>query len=201
MKTNILRTFAASAAFAAATGAGLAPKALAWTTSITDTTGYVVQSANDGYNENSLISGTHFPGGAPMAGKHYLVNNEMAIRSPASAGTYTFQGNSLTLDGGAYLLLKGPGSKVTIADLRVFNAGISQGDGNSEKTLYGGLTVYGTTSAPTVLLGNGVAGWRSLVIASAISGGSDPAVRGRQGRSRLQHRTFRGCGQCLQQAL
>ena len=177
MKTNILRTFAASAAFAAATGAGLAPKALAWTTSITDTTGYVVQSANDGYNENSLISGTHFPGGAPMAGKHYLVNNEMAIRSPASAGTYTFQGNSLTLDGGAYLLLKGPGSKVTIADLRVFNAGISQGDGNSEKTLYGGLTVYGTTSAPTVLLGNGVAGWRSLVIASAISGGSDACIK------------------------
>lgn len=177
MKTNTLRTLAASAAFAAATGAGLAPKALAWTTSITDTTGYVVQSVGDGYNENSIISGMHFPGGAPVAGKKYLVNNELTIRSPASAGTYTFQGDSLTLDGGAYLLLKGAGSKVTIADLRVFNAGISQGDGNSEMTLCGGLTVYGTPSAPTLLWGNGVAGWRSLVIESAISGGSDACIK------------------------
>ena len=175
MNTTTLRTLAASAAFAAATGAPLT--AGAYTTSITDTTGYVVQSAGDGYNENSIISGTHFPGGAPVAGKKYLVNNELTTRSPASAGTYTFQGDSFTLDGGANLLLKGPGSKLTIADLRVYNAGISQGDGNSEKTLYGGLTVYGTPSAPTLLWGNGQAGWRSLVIESAISGGSDACIK------------------------
>ena len=176
MNSTTLRTLtAATAAFAAATGAPLT--AGAYTTSITDTTGYVVQTASDGYNENSIISGTHFPGGAPVAGKKYLVNNELTTRSPASAGTYTFQGDSLTLDGGANLLLKGAGSKVTIADLRVYNAGISQGDGNSEKTLKGGLTVYGTQSAPTLLWGNGVAGWRSLVIESAISGGSDTCIK------------------------
>ena len=175
MNANTRTLLAASAAFAAATGAPLT--AGAYTTSITDTTGYVVQSAGDGYNENSIISGTHFPGGAPVAGKKYLVNNELTTRSPASAGTYTFQGDSLTLDGGANLLLKGAGSKVTIADLRVYNAAISQGDGNSEKTLAGGLTVYGTPSAPTLLWGNGVAGWRSLVIESAISGGSGTCLK------------------------
>ena len=176
MNTTTLRTLAASAAFAAATGAPLT--AGAYTTAITDTTGYVVQSAGDGYNENSIISGTHFPGGAPMAGKKYLVNNELTTRSPAvNNADNTFKGDSLTLDGGANLLLKGPGSKLTIADLRVYNAGISQGDGNSTKTLKGGLTVYGTPSAPTLLWGNGNAGWRSLVIESAISGGSDACIK------------------------
>ena len=53
-------------------GGFLSPLANAYETAITDTSGYVVQLAKDGYNENSIISGAHFPGGAPVAGKHYL---------------------------------------------------------------------------------------------------------------------------------
>lgn len=151
--------------------------ALAYTTSITDTTGYVVQSATDAAGVNSLINGAHFLGGAPVSGKDYLVNNEFYIRSPASSGTYTFQGDSLTLDGGASLLLKGPGSKVTINDLKMYNARILQGDGSSEKTLKGGLTVYGTPSAPTLFMGSGNQGVRKLSIESTISGASGTRIK------------------------
>ena len=151
--------------------------AFAYTTSITDTTGYVVQTATDAAGTDSLINGAHFPGGAPTAGKDYLVNNEFNIRSPGTPGTYTFQGDSLTLDGGASLLLKGPGSKVTIADLRMYNARILQGDGSSEKTLKGGLTVYGTPSAPTLFMGSGNQGVRKLSIESTISGASGTRIK------------------------
>jgi hypothetical protein len=60
-----------------------------------------------------------------VAGKNYLVNNELLTRSPGvNNSDNTFRGDSLTLDGGANLLLKGQGSKLTIADLRVYNAKI-----------------------------------------------------------------------------
>ena len=82
--------------------------ALAYTTSITDTTGYVVQTATDAVRKSSVINGDNFPGGAPVAGKNYLVNNELITRSPdVKDSDNTFEGDSLTLDGGANLLLKG----------------------------------------------------------------------------------------------
>ena len=152
--------------------------ALAYTTSITDTTGYVVQSTGDGYNESSIINGTHFPGGRPVAGKDYLVNNGLITRTPGvNNADNTFQGDSLTLDGGANFLLKGPGSKITIADLRIYNAIMSQGDGNSLKTIKGGITVYGTPSAPSIIMGSGSSGLRRLSIESAISGASGTRIK------------------------
>ena len=158
--------------------AAVSMTALAYTTSITDTTGYVVQTAKDDPGESSIINGNHFPGGAPKAGNNYLVNNGLVTRSPAvNNSDNTFKGKSLTLDGGAELVLKGQGSKLTIADLRVYNAKISQGDGNGEKTLKGGLTVYGTPSAPTIFSGSGNNGPRKLSIESIISGASGTLIK------------------------
>ena len=167
MKKLLLITCTASAVLAAH----------AWETAITDTTGYVVQTTGDAYGESSIISGNHFPSGAPVAGKDYLVNNELTTRSPGvNNSDNTFRGDSLTLDGGADLLLKGPGSKLTIADLRVYNAKISQGDANSEKTLKGGLTVCGTPSAPTLFMGSGN-GWRKTMVESTITGASGAGIK------------------------
>ncbi len=170
-----------SALCIAAVAAQTASTVKAYTTSITDTTGYVVQDTSDlssGGGQSSIIYGHHFPGGAPVAGKDYLVNNELTTRSPAvNNADNTFNGDSLTLDGGANLLLKGPGSKLTIADLRMYNALISQGDGNSQKTLRGGLTVYGTPSAPSIISGSGNSGLRRLFIESTISGASGTRIK------------------------
>ena len=167
MKKLLVMTCAASAVLAAH----------AWETAITDTTGYVVQTATDAVGESSIINGNHFLGGAPVAGKDYLVNNELTTRSPGvNNSDNTFRGDSLTLDGGADLVLKGPGSKLTIADLRVYNAKISQGDANSEKTLKGGLTVCGTPSAPTLFMGSG-SGWRKTMVESTITGASGAGIK------------------------
>ena len=149
----------------------------AWETAITDTTGYIVQSAKDDPGESSIINGSHFPGGAPVAGKAYLVNNGLVTRSPAvNNADNTFKGDSLTLDGGAELVLKGQGSKLTVNDFRMYNALISQGDGNSEKTLKGGLTIYGTPTAPSIIWGCGN-GWRRTVVESVIVGASGTRIK------------------------
>ena len=66
---------------------------------------------------------------------------------------------------------------MTIADLRVYNAKISQGDGGGEKTLKGGLTVYGTPSAPTIFSGSGNNGPRKLSIESIISGARGTLIK------------------------
>ena len=71
----------------------------AYETAITDTTGYVVLSATDSFGVSSLINGNNFPGGAPVAGKDYLVNAGRTIRTPESGSPFTFKGDSLTLDG------------------------------------------------------------------------------------------------------
>ena len=152
--------------------------ARAYEKAITDTTGYVVQSTGDGYGESSIINGAHFPGGAPVAGKKYLVNSGLTTRTPGvNNADNTFKGDSLTLDEGANFLLKGPGSKITIADLRIYNASMNQGDGGSIKTIKGGITVYGTPSAPSIIMGSGNSGWRRLSIESAISGASGTRIK------------------------
>ena len=159
-------------------GGFLCPSANAYEKAITDTTGYVVQSTGDGYNESSIINGAHFPGGAPVAGKKYLVNSGRTTRTPGvNNADNTFKGDSLTLDEGANFLLKGPGSKITIADLRIYNAIMNQGDGSSLKTVKGGITVYGTPSAPSIIMGSGNSGWRRLSIESVISGASGTRIK------------------------
>ncbi|MBR2839374.1 MAG: hypothetical protein IKE55_11355 [Kiritimatiellae bacterium] len=159
-------------------GGFLCPSANAYEKAITDTTGYVVQSTGDGYGESSIINGAHFPGGAPVAGKKYLVNSGRTTRTPGvDNADNTFKGDSLTLDEGANFLLKGPGSKITIADLRIYNAIINQGDGSSLKTVRGGIAVYGTPAAPSIIMGSGNSGLRRLSIESAISGASGTCIK------------------------
>ena len=155
----------------------LCQSARAYEKAITDTTDYIVQNAADAAGQNSVISGNHFPGGTPVAGKKYLVNGGLTTRSPNGSGSYTFVGDSFTLDEGANFVLKGVGSTVTIANLIVYNALISQGDGNSAKTLAGGMTVYGTPTAPSFIQGSGNGGTRRLILNSDISGAAGTRIK------------------------
>ena len=163
---------------AAAIGGGLlCLSANAYETAITDTTGYVVQDATDTPGQSSLINGTHFPGGAPVAGKDYLVNSQRTIRTPESGSPFVFKGDSLTLDGEATLALKCPSSKTTISDLRIYNASIGQADGNCTKTLEGKMTVFGTPSAPSMLVGSGNNGNRIIDINGTVYGASGTCLQ------------------------
>ena len=135
--------------------------AFAYTTSISDTSGYIVQSASDGAGNNSIIDGANFPGGAPVAGNDYLVNNERDTRSPATdKAASVFQGDSFTLDGGARFILQGKGSSLETSDLRTAAGIYSNLDGASDKTLKGAMTVFGTPSAPSIFQGSGNGGVR-----------------------------------------
>ena len=172
MNATIQRTFAVPLA-------ALALTANAYETAITDTTGYVVQNASDGFNQNSLVAGIHFPGGAPVAGKHYLVNNGFDTRTPPTANaSNTFKGDSLTLDGGANLMLKGSGSTFTVNNLIVYNALVTQSQGgNTTVTLGGNMTAKGTASAPSIIQGNADGGARRINLTSAISGDATARIK------------------------
>jgi len=156
---------------------GLLCRSAIASTAITDTTGYVVLSATDAWQENSFINGKHFPGGAPVAGKDYLVNSQRMIRTPESGSPFVFQGDSLTLDGEATLLLKCPSSKTTINDLRIYNATISQGDANCAKELRGNMTVFGTPASPSMLSGSGAGGDRIIDLNSKVCGASGTCLQ------------------------
>ena len=152
----------------------LCQSASAYETTITDTTGYTVLSASDTGSQSSIANGVHF-GGSLSNTKDYLVNNALDIRTPSTASANTtFGGKSLSLDGGARVILKGKSSKTTISDFRLYNSRLHHGEGSSALTIAGGITVYGTVANPALVQG---AGGRSLTLESNISGASGTRIR------------------------
>ena len=155
-------------------GGFLCRSANAYETAITDTTGYTVLSASDTGTQSSIANGAHF-GGSVSSGTDYLVNNARDIRTPSTASdNTTFGGHSLTLDGGARLILKGNRSKITISDLRLYNSRIFHGEQNGAVTIAGGATVYATSSNPVFVQG---AGGRSFSLESSLSGASGTRIK------------------------
>ena len=147
----------------------------AYETAITDTTGYTVLSASDTGSQSSIANGVHF-GGSLSSTKDYLANNSSwDIRTSSSTGANTtFGGRSLTLDGGARVILKGPKSRTTISDFRLYNSRLHHGEGSSALTIAGGMTIYATAANPAFIQG---AGGRSLTLESNISGASGTRIK------------------------
>ena len=156
-------------------GIAMAQNVLAYETAITDTTGYTMQSASDGSSQSSIANGVNF-GGSLSSAKDYLANNSSwDLRTPATANANTtFGGRSLTLDGGARVILKGKNSKTTISDFRLYNSRLHHGEGSSALTIAGGMTIYATAANPAFVQG---AGGRSLTLESNISGASGTRIR------------------------
>ena len=156
-------------------GGFLCLSARAYETSITDTTGYIVLSASDTGTQSSIANGIHF-GGSLSSDKDYLANNSSwDIRTPSTASANTtFGGRSLTLDGGARVILKGKSSKTTISDFRLYNSRLHHGEGSSALTIAGGMTIYATVANPAFVQG---AGGRSLTLESNISGASGTRIK------------------------
>lgn len=153
----------------------LCQSAMAYETAITDTTGYTVLSASDTGTQSSIANGVHF-GGSLSSTKDYLANNSSwDIRTPSTASANTtFGGRSLTLDGGARVILKGKSSKTTISDFRLYNSRLHHGEGSSALTIAGGMTIYATVANPALVHG---AGGRSLTLESNISGASGTRIK------------------------
>lgn len=157
-------------------GIAMVQNASAYETAITDTTDYTVLSAADGNGQSSIANGVHF-GGSLSNTKDYLANNSSwDLRTPATTGANTtFGGRSLTLDGGARVILKGKSSKTTISDFRLYNSRLHHGEGSSALTIAGGMTICATNAANPALVHG--AGGRSLTLESSISGASGTWIK------------------------
>lgn len=110
----------------------------------------ITMSGSDGFGASSFNTGANWTGGAaPVAGNDYVTGN-YALRTPADGGSYTFAGDSLTVNANSddpyYLGLfyKGTGTtgQITIDNLILDQGRISHGNGGGDYfNLYGNINV------------------------------------------------------------
>src|ERR1035438_900363 len=85
----------------------------------------ILMNGSDSSGQSSFNAGTHWTGGAaPTAGNTYDTTSAYTLRTPITAGTYTFAGDSLTLTGpgtttagGGRFDFAAPTSTIIIANL------------------------------------------------------------------------------------
>jgi autotransporter-associated beta strand protein len=137
----------------------------------------ILMNGNDGFNQSSFNTGLRWTGAAaPSAGNAYFTDAYL-LRTPSTAGTYTFAGDSLSLDARSAesFLLKSNGSNITINDLRL-NGGIMAPGDNGSFTVNGNITTNAVTAISLGLKD----GSRSIVLNSNVSG-SNPILVGSLG--------------------
>jgi hypothetical protein len=117
----------------------------------------VTQTTGDAYGTSSLNSGTNWSDGqAPSAGKTYTT--DVLLRTPDSADSFTFEGDSLTLDSGGILSYKGSTyANPTITVSLIMNGGYitSNGlaftlDGTIDLQVVGDTNIYGYDGLLTI---------------------------------------------------
>lgn len=127
----------------------------------------ITQTGNDASGESSFNTGIHWPSNlAPTAGNSYV--SFSFLRTPATSGSYTFAGDSLTLGNGSTLVYKGTSASdiITINDLRLQTGSRVTAAQPNSFTLAGNIAITGTGN---FFINNGSKGYK---VNSAISGGS-----------------------------
>ncbi len=113
----------------------------------------IVMDGSDGIGVSSFNTGANWVGdAAPTAGNDY-VTGDYRLRTPADGGSYTFAGDSLTVNNtngyAASLMYKGTGStgSLTIGNLILDGGMISHANGSSDIcNLYGNINVVGDST-------------------------------------------------------
>lgn len=134
-----------------------------------DPTGYVTLTATDGAGASSFNSAGHWSdGAAPAAGKKYLVNQAINLRTPQSSFSTPFAGDSLTLDNGPGLVLKSYSGSTISANFILHRATIAPVDSDRSITLGGTMRICGTQTGPSAIsLG---AARETVIVAAPLSG-------------------------------
>ena len=124
----------------------------------------VTLTAGDAAGTTSFNQAGHWDSlAAPTAGNSYFTG-AFGLRTPVTGTAITFQGDSLSVDTGGLLLLKGTASRtVTINNLILNGGGLGNGD-NFTFTIAGGISV----TAPSHIFGND--GGRTINITAPITG-------------------------------
>jgi len=144
----------------------------------------VLLNTNDILGTSSFNATGHWSNGnAPSAGNAYFTTN-FILRTPGNTTSYTFGGDSLSVDAGGHMLGKttGTGQIITVNNLILNGGNLDQATANSDnaiQTWAGNITV----NAPSGLgaLGgtaNGSAGFETLNITAPIKGSADLQVSG-----------------------
>lgn len=124
-------------------------------------------NAGDGLNTSSFNTSLHWTGGlAPGPGTNFFTST-FTMRTPSAAGNYTFLGDSLTINTGGGLSIKG-GSGNTITLNNLTNSGAINNAINSSTiaVLTGNMTVVG---AATFNTGSGTLAGDSRVITNNLT--------------------------------
>lgn len=134
-----------------------------------DPTGYVTLTATDGAGASSFNSAGHWSdGAAPAAGKKYLVNQAINLRTPQSSFSTPFAGDSLTLDNGPGLVLKSYSGSTISANYILHRATIAPVDSDRSITIGGTMRICGTQTGPSAIsLG---AARETVIVAAPLSG-------------------------------
>lgn len=148
----------------------------------------VTLSGGDGFNSSSFNSAGHWNNSAaPSAGNAYHTGNNL-LRTPPDGGTYTFGGDSLSIDAGAngHLLGKATGATgvITVNNLILNGGFFDQANNNGDSvtlTVAGNITVNAASFLGAIGgTGNASGAFEILNIAAPISGSAALQVSGPQ---------------------
>ena len=115
-------------------------------------------------------------GAQPSPGNDYVVDGNRVLRTANISSDETFQGDSLTIEAGSRVALKGTGDHtVTINDLRLNGGQVSHFGSTDNLTLAGGITL---ANATTSLFAAGGTSSRTMGVSSLISGGGNLRANG-----------------------
>lgn len=132
----------------------------------------ITQTTSDSLStDDSFLLGAHWGDGlAPNAASDYFSSTQ--LRTPGTAGGYTFAGKSLTLSLGSTLAYKGGGTgdTITVTDLRMGGGALSNWSSPAGVTFAGSILLnVGSDAAHTGGLLN-INGGFGFTVSSAISG-------------------------------
>ncbi len=118
------------------------------------------------------------PNGAPTSGNDYLVPSSFLLRTQNIGTTDIFGGDSLTMEAGTTLALKGTAAHtITVNDLRLNGATVAHFGGDFAFTLSGNITLGDST---TNTLNSSTPAGRLLDVTAAVSGSGNIAISGNQ---------------------
>ena len=137
-------------------------------------------NASDALGTTSFNTAGHWSSGAaPSAGNTYVVGAGLSLRTPSTAGNFTFAGDTLTISGAsASLNYKGTGNAtITVNDLQLGSGGtVANATSNTTATFAGNITLLsggGIFDAVGDLTGN----QRQLIVTANLTGSGALTIR------------------------
>ncbi len=128
----------------------------------------VTLTTSDALGSTSFNAAGHWSNSAAPSAANDYFTGAYSLRTPSSLGSVTFLGNSLTVNPGGFINMKGSGGAVmTVTNLILAGGGIGDGNGGTVYGIAGGLNV---TANSGLAVANDTS--RTIIVSSTIMGSS-----------------------------